>query len=161
MINKDSHTLLKKNGKWQCSALPTRPGNDNTDIDINLTWLWAAVRKYDIGAPGIGFSPRFEKKRYKGLHSLSNGYSCAFIQSMVQEICFSEVAEILRWMDPRETNYFKFWPRFKIKTPKILNTKHVDILLSFPNNICVPYVDKPSNGYGIWEISRGKIFSRI
>jgi hypothetical protein len=64
---------------------------------------------------------------------------------MVQEICFSEVAEILRWIDPRETDYIEFWPRFKMKTPKTLN-------------IYVPYANKPSNGYGIWETARGKIF---
>jgi hypothetical protein len=33
-----------------------------------------------------------------------------------------------------------------------LNMKHVDILLFFPTNIYVTYADKPSNGYGIWEI---------
>jgi hypothetical protein len=29
-------------------------------LTSNLTWLWAAVRKYDIDAVGIGFSRRLE-----------------------------------------------------------------------------------------------------
>jgi hypothetical protein len=48
-----------------------------------------------------------------------------------------------------------------METPETLNTKRVDILLGFPKNICVPYVDKPSNGYGTWETARGEIFGGI
>jgi hypothetical protein len=45
-----------------------------------------------------------------------------------------------------------------MKTPETLNTKHMDILLIFPTNICVPYAEKPSNGYGHWKTGRCKIF---
>jgi hypothetical protein len=68
------------------------------------------------------------------------------------------VAEILRRIDQRETYYFEFWSRIEMKTPETLNTKHVDILLIFPTNICVPYVDKPSNGYGHWKTAQCKNF---
>jgi hypothetical protein len=43
-----------------------------------------------------------------------------------------------------------------MKTLETLNTKDVDILLSFPMNICVSHVDKPSNGYGHWRTGEAK-----
>jgi hypothetical protein len=49
---------------------------------------------------------------------------------------------------------------FKMKTQETLNTKHVDIFLRFPMNICVPHANKPSNGYGHWKIAQGKIFDK-
>jgi hypothetical protein len=60
-------------------------------------------------------------------------------------------AEILRWTDWRELTILNFLPRFKMKTLESLNTKHVDIFLSFPIIICVSYANKPSNGYGYWK----------
>jgi hypothetical protein len=48
-----------------------------------------------------------------------------------------------------------------MKTTETLNMKHVDILLFFPTNICVPDVGKPKNGYGIWETARVDIFDGI
>jgi hypothetical protein len=56
---------------------------------------------------------------------------------------------------------FQILTKIRNETLETLNMKHVYILLDFPKNICVPYADKPSNGYGIWEIARGKIFSEI
>jgi hypothetical protein len=45
-----------------------------------------------------------------------------------------------------------------MKTLGTLNMKHVGILLGFPKNICVPYDDKPSNGYGHWKTAWCEIF---
>jgi hypothetical protein len=44
------------------------------------------------------------------------------------------------------------------ETQGTLNIKHVDILLSFPTNICVSFADKASNGYGHWKTARGETF---
>jgi hypothetical protein len=68
---------------------------------------------------------------------------------------------ILRWTDWRKLNISIFLPRFKKKTPEILNTKHVDIFLRFPMNICVPCSDKQSNGQGHWNTVRGKLLTKI
>jgi hypothetical protein len=130
----------------------------------NLTWLQAAVRKYEFGIIVAGFRPRVDQQEYRGLPLLSNGYSCALIRSMVQEICFIEVDKCC-WnsvLDSLEDLTISiFWSSFEIKTPETLNTKHVDIFLRFPMNICVCQADKPSNGYGHWKIARGKILMEI
>jgi hypothetical protein len=44
-----------------------------------------------------------------------------------------------------------------MKTPEALNTKHIDILLSFPTNICVPCSDRQSNIYDCCKEARGEI----
>jgi hypothetical protein len=45
-----------------------------------------------------------------------------------------------------------------MKSQETWNTKHVDILLRFPMNICVSYVDKLSHGYGQWKTAQGEVF---
>jgi hypothetical protein len=69
----------------------------------------------------------------------------------------TDAAEILRRIDRRETDYFKSLTNIRNETQGTLNIKCVDILLGFLTNICVSYADKPSNGYGHWKTTRGKI----
>jgi hypothetical protein len=80
---------------------------------------------------------------------------------MVQEICFIEVDKRC-WNSATKIRgkltISNFLPWFEMETPETLNTKHVDILLNFPMNICVSHADKPRNGYGHWEIARCEIF---
>jgi hypothetical protein len=45
-----------------------------------------------------------------------------------------------------------------MKTPETLNSKHVDIFLIFPTNTYVSPANKPSNGYGHWEIALSGFF---
>jgi hypothetical protein len=50
-----------------------------------------------------------------------------------------------------------FLPRFKMKTPKTLNTKCINIFLRFPTDIGVSHADKPDNAYGHEKTVGGKI----
>jgi hypothetical protein len=50
---------------------------------------------------------------------------------------------------------------FEMKTPETLNTKHVDIFLRFPTNICVSHADKLSNGYAIGIHDEAKFSTKI
>jgi hypothetical protein len=89
-----------------------------------------------------------------GIHMLSSdqwfrGYALSKL---------TNAAEILRRIDQRETDYFKILTNIQNETLETLNTKHGDIFLRFPMNICVPFADKPSNGYGCWKTAQGEIF---
>jgi hypothetical protein len=75
----------------------------------NLTWLQAAIRKYELCTIAAGFRPRAEWKRRRGLLP-SNGSLCAIRRLMAQEICYLIVDEHC-WksvLDRLEGNWL-FW----------------------------------------------------
>jgi hypothetical protein len=80
-------------------------------LTSNLTWPQATVRKYKTSTIVVGFWPRVEWHRCRGLPLLANGYSWDLIWSRVQEICFFKVDECL-WNSERNwlegTDYFEF-----------------------------------------------------
>jgi hypothetical protein len=70
-------------------------------------------------------------------------------------------AGILRWTDWSELTILNCRPKIINKNSRTLNTKHVDIFLRFPSNICVPCSDKQSNNYGHWRTTWGEILTEI
>jgi hypothetical protein len=61
----------------------------------------------------------------------------------------------------RKVTILNFWPTIEMKTQGTLNTKLVDVLLSFPTSACMPCSDKQSNSYDQCKTARGKILTEI
>jgi hypothetical protein len=53
-----------------------------------------------------------------------------------------------------------FLTKIRNETPETLNTKHGDIFLGFPTNMCASFADKPRNSCGHWKTTYGEIFDQ-
>jgi hypothetical protein len=57
--------------------------NENLDTDVNLTWLQAAVRKFNSRTDMSGIWLEAQYSSYRILFPISNGYLHALISSAV------------------------------------------------------------------------------
>jgi hypothetical protein len=110
---------------WQVGIVESANKTKKTKIwtpTSNLTWLQAAIRKFNSRTDMSEILPGAQYNSYKILFPLSNGYLHALIQSTVSELCNFEVswtAGILGWSDLSNLRVLNFWVQSKHNLRKL------------------------------------------
>jgi hypothetical protein len=107
---KNSHTLLKHHGEWWCSALPTRPRNDNFGTDVKSVLTASSSQKiWNWYCCGWILTKSWIQKMYRTSYAFQWVFTCLHMINDSGDILYRSWQMLLEFWAGQIGGSWLFW----------------------------------------------------